>query len=47
VPHPSLLLVALLNSGHPAVHVWNHGDGALREAGIVGGDSLAYEDSAG
>lgn len=47
MPHPSLPLVAVLDSGRPAVHVWNHGDGALREAGIVGGDSLAYEDSAG
>lgn len=46
VPHPSLPLVAVLDSGRPAVHVWNHGDGALREAGIVGGDSRAYEDSA-
>jgi hypothetical protein len=42
VPHPSLPLIAALDSGRPAVHVWDYGEGEPREAGIIGGESAAY-----
>jgi hypothetical protein len=42
--HPRFPLVAWLDSGHPAVHVWDYGTGELREAAAIGSDSRAYGD---
>jgi WD40 repeat protein len=40
--HPRLPLIAGLDAGRPAVHVWDHSTGELREVGIIGSDSRAY-----
>ena len=40
--HPRLPLVAGLDSARPAVHIWDYGEGSLREAGTIGGDSAAH-----
>lgn len=45
VCHPRLPLVAGLDSGRPAVHVWDCGARQLDELGIVGGDSPVYGDA--
>ncbi|MCP2167169.1 hypothetical protein LX83_004042 [Goodfellowiella coeruleoviolacea] len=43
--HPRLPLIAGLDSQRPAVHVWDHGAGRLRELGTVGADSRDYGDA--
>jgi hypothetical protein len=45
--HPTLPLVAGLDSDRPAVHVWEHGAGGLRERGTIGAGSAAYADTPG
>jgi hypothetical protein len=45
VCHPTLPLVAGLDSERPAVHVWEFGAGELRQRGTIGGDSAAYSDA--
>jgi len=42
VPHPSLPLVAGLDSDRRAVRVWDYSEGQLREVGIVGVGSAPY-----
>lgn len=42
--HPRLPLVAWLDAGRPAVHVWDYSTGELREVSTIGGDSRAYGD---
>jgi hypothetical protein len=45
VCHPTLPLVAGLDSDRPAVHVWEFRAGELHERGTIGGDSAAYADT--
>ncbi|NUR01019.1 MAG: hypothetical protein HOY79_32165 [Streptomyces sp.] len=47
VCHPRLPVVAGLDGGRPAVHVWSCESGALRELGCVGAESEGYGDAAG
>ncbi|PSM43247.1 hypothetical protein C6Y14_11545 [Streptomyces dioscori] len=47
VCHPRLPLIAGLDSGRPAVHIWDGGAGELRELGSVGAGSEAYDDAFG
>ncbi|MEV7076430.1 hypothetical protein [Streptomyces sp. NPDC093990] len=45
--HPRLPLVACSDSERPAVHIWDCGQGRLRELGTVGLTSNAYGDAFG
>jgi hypothetical protein len=45
--HPRLPLIAGLDAGRPAVHVWDHSTGELREVGIIGSDSADLRDVPG
>ncbi|WP_211269211.1 WD40 repeat domain-containing protein [Saccharothrix syringae] len=45
VCHPTLPLVACLDSARPAVHVWDWGTGSLREVGTVGAEAAPYGDA--
>jgi hypothetical protein len=45
VCHPTLPLVAGLDSERAAVHVWEFSTGELHQRGTIGGDSAAYADT--
>ena len=45
VCHPTLPLVAGLDSERPAVHVWEFRAGELHQCGSIGGESAAYADT--
>ncbi|MFE1795620.1 hypothetical protein ACFW9L_05580 [Streptomyces sp. NPDC059517] len=47
VCHPRLPLIAGLDSERPAVHIWGHEAGELRDLGSVGAESEAYDDAFG
>ena len=45
--HPRLPLVAGWDADRPAIRIWEHAAGQVRETGVVGADSAAYGDDIG